>query len=140
MNIRRTACFAASIAALWGGLSGVAAAAQPCFPGYGWYPGLWYNVYVGESVPYFALHPPVYYSYPVPRTYGWSPFAYPPGTMTPEMEAPSAQPQVFRNPYAEQPSSAASDNVAAVKPLRIVNPYAIHDAEAVRLSQSNDEP
>jgi hypothetical protein len=25
--------------------------------------------------PYFALHPPVYYSHPTPRTYGHSPFA-----------------------------------------------------------------
>ncbi len=41
-----------------------------------------------DNVPYFALHPPVYYSYPVPRTYGYSPFAYPPGVMTPESAAP----------------------------------------------------
>src|SRR5688572_4982360 len=27
--------------------------------------------------PYFALHPPVYYSHPVARTYGTSPFACP---------------------------------------------------------------
>ena len=34
-------------------------------------------------IPYYALYPPVYYSYPVARPYGYSPFAYPPGTMTP---------------------------------------------------------
>ena len=37
----------------------------------------------GDGVPYFALFPPVYYSYRVPRTYGYSPFAYPPGILTP---------------------------------------------------------
>src|ERR1700742_789907 len=38
-----------------------------------------------NNVPYYALHPPVYYSYPVPRTYGYSPFAYPPSVMTPDV-------------------------------------------------------
>src|SRR5262245_27891802 len=37
-----------------------------------------------KNVPFYALHPPVYYSYPVPRTYGYSPFAYGPWTMTPD--------------------------------------------------------
>ena len=26
-----------------------------------------------NEVPYFSMFPPVYYSLPVPRTYGWSP-------------------------------------------------------------------
>ena len=39
----------------------------------------WYTGYSSEYVPYYAMHPPVYYSYPVPRPYGYSPFAYPPG-------------------------------------------------------------
>src|SRR5436305_2234169 len=38
-----------------------------------------------NNLPYFALHPPVYYSYPVPRTYGYSPFAYGPEVMTPDV-------------------------------------------------------
>ena len=53
-----------------------------------------------NDVPYFAMFPPVYYSAPVPRTYGWSPFAYPPGTMTPELEAP--MPEEIINPYVPQ--------------------------------------
>ena len=40
--------------------------------------------------PYFSLHPPVYYSYPVPRTYGYSPYAYPGTVMTPEIVSPAA--------------------------------------------------
>lgn len=58
-------------------------------------------------VPYYALFPPVYYSYPVPRTYGYSPFAYPPGTIT-----PAAAPQVaaieYINPFV-RPGSSATD-------------------------------
>ncbi|HEY2883524.1 MAG TPA: hypothetical protein VGJ15_13850 [Pirellulales bacterium] len=57
-----------------------------------------------NDVPYFAMFPPVYYSMPVPRTYGWSPFAYPPGTMTPEVEADS--PEELVNPYV--PGNGAS--------------------------------
>src|SRR5262249_15149277 len=61
------------------------------------------------NVPYFAAHPPVYYSYPVPRTFGYSPFAYPPYVMTPEMSEESA-PVEITNPYVpssrqEQPKS-----------------------------------
>jgi len=43
--------------------------------------------------PYFALHPPVYYSAPVARTYGYSPFAYPGSVRTPEapVEMPAAK-------------------------------------------------
>src|SRR3954454_5104730 len=51
-----------------------------------------------HNLPYFALHPPVYYSCPVPRTYGYSPFAYPPGTMTPDVIGES-QPVTINNPY-----------------------------------------
>ena len=40
--------------------------------------------YNQPRIPYYALYPPVYYSYPVARPYGFSPFAYPPGVMTPD--------------------------------------------------------
>jgi hypothetical protein len=53
-----------------------------------------------NEVPYFSMFPPVYYSVPVPRTYGWSPFAYPPGTMTPEVTAEESQEII--NPYVPQ--------------------------------------
>ena len=48
--------------------------------------------------PYFALHPPVYYSQPVPRTYGYTPFAYPGTKETPALIAPQAA-KVIKNPY-----------------------------------------
>jgi hypothetical protein len=84
-----------------------------------------------NNLPYFALHPPVYYSEPVPRTYGYSPFAYPPGTMTPEIVG-EAQPVTINNPYAPattpakaevKPSDRSASASPAPEPLVIVNPF-----------------
>jgi hypothetical protein len=77
--------------------------------------------------PYFALHPPVYYSAPVPRPYGYSPFAYPGHIQTPE---PVASPELINNPYcaptnlvpAAKSDPAATDS-AAVEPKTIMNPF-----------------
>ena len=55
-----------------------------------------YNYGQYEYIPYYALHPPVYYSLPVPRSYGYSPFAYPPSVMTPEVVI---EPATLENPY-----------------------------------------
>lgn len=113
--------------------------------GYGSYyaPGMYAN---DTRVPYFSLHPPVYYSYPVPRPYGYSPWAYPGWTETPHV--PSAEPQTLVNPYfldaparAIEPKSpsdapqqipakpsalnkqASAKKTHDVQPLRIQNPY-----------------
>jgi hypothetical protein len=109
--------------------------------GAGLYGGFWdigrlYSV-LAEEAPYFAAFPPVYYSYPVPRTYGYSPFAYPPGVMTPEVEL--TQPETIENPYFKgeevpQPNpdeatgtSATVDRTTQARrpnePLVIVNPF-----------------
>ena len=100
-------------AALLCGLAAGEAQAQ-CGGMYGgWYGGYWdigrlYQV-LSQNVPYYSAFPPVYYSMPVPRSYGYSPFAYPPGTMTPEVvEAVSAQEIV--NPYIA-PTSAGGEKV-----------------------------
>lgn len=99
-----------------------AAAYEPWGYYYGW-PAYERSVYVGDSVPFYALHPPVYYSYPVARPYGYSPFAYPPGVRTPEVERP--QPAVVQNPYvAGFVEGGPAASTAKVQPLRIVNPYA----------------
>jgi hypothetical protein len=58
--------------------------------------------------PYYALYPPVYYSYPVARPYGFSPFAYPPGVLTPEVK-PSLSGQTYLNPFV--PSSVEAVDV-----------------------------
>jgi hypothetical protein len=101
------------------------AVAQNCGWG-GWYGG--YSSYSREYIPYFSQHPPVYYSYPVPRTYGWSPYAYPPGTMTPELELQAAPaPTSFRNPFykpeGKTESTASTDSQGSTAALRIVNPF-----------------
>jgi hypothetical protein len=112
-----------------------APAVAGCYGGWGGYYG-GYSLYSRDAIPYFAQNPPVYYSYPVPRTYGWSPYAYPPGTMTPELELPQAPaPVTIHNPYVKP--TAPSESTAAVETrsqstaLRIVNPY---------VQQSSDRP
>lgn len=72
-------------------------------------------------IPYFSLYPPVYYSYPVARPYGWSPFAYPPGTMTPEAKpAPTA---MYRNPYVQPTNTADAELTASRGAKTYYNPY-----------------
>lgn len=104
--------------------------------GYGYlYNNLQYNV------PYFAAFPPVYYSYPVPRTYGNSPFAYPPGVMTPEV-VETVEPAIIDNPHVESslPTKKSApeikkestvDSPIGSDPLVIVNPY-VTEPVAVR--------
>lgn len=93
-----------------------------CITGYSYYPYLPRSVYVQDYIPYFAQHPPVYYSYPVPRPYGYSPYAYPPGTKTPEIVQP--EPMVIQNKFVPRkaPSQQARDRVTSV-PRRVSNPY-----------------
>lgn len=97
--------------------------------GYGWsyalYDGHPVSLYRSGQIPvppYFSLHPPVYYSLPVARTFGYSPFAYPPGIITPD--ASLRCPKVIVNKFVPQKAAAVSsrEKVAAT-PLRIRNPY-----------------
>jgi hypothetical protein len=73
-------------------------------------------------VPYYSLFPPVYYSYPVARPYGYSPFAYPPGTMTPEIQQQTAAVE-YRNPFVPQQPKQASQDKTASAPRMYYNPY-----------------
>ncbi|MDA0660519.1 MAG: hypothetical protein O2931_12770 [Planctomycetota bacterium] len=86
--------------------------------------------------PYFAIHPPVYYSAPVPRTYGYSPYAYPGSFRTPEIEVPT--PAMIENPHVkpsvrEKPVNltASVDSTATDSSQVILNPY-VRQAVAVR--------
>ncbi len=99
-----------------------------CGYGYGYDIGRLYRG-LANNVPHFAAFPPVYYSAPVPRTYGYSPFAYPPGTATPELAA-EAQPVEIVNPHFKPATTtsaeAAEDKVTQVEvtqPLLVMNPY-----------------
>jgi len=78
--------------------------AQCGFPGGGYGYGFGYDVgrlygVLAQNVPHYAAFPPVYYSAPVPRSYGYSPFAYPPGTRTPELLSPTVAAKEILNPF-----------------------------------------
>lgn len=69
-----------------------------------------------RRVPYFAAHPPVYYSVPVPRTYGYSPFAYTPDTRTPDVVPMESGPVEIINPYVPSSATAPQQPAPVVKP------------------------
>jgi hypothetical protein len=136
MNLPRTALFAALLTLT--SFAGTKASAQ-CggyaggWAGYGyWDVGRLYSV-LARNVPYYAAFPPVYYSVPVPRTYGYSPFAYPPGVMTPEVEV--SEPLSINNPYyhgkvepakASSPARPADKTTSTARPKGpkvVLNPY-----------------
>lgn len=73
--------------------------------------------------PYFALHPPVYYSQPVARTYGYSPFAYPGSTPTPAV-APIPTAKVITNPHVTPTKLEKKKVDMNLAQLEILNPYA----------------
>jgi hypothetical protein len=131
--IRRVVCIALG---LFLGSSAALQAAQPygAYGGCGGYGGAWWSdYYMGlahrQEIPHFALYPPVYYSLPVPRTYGYSPFAYPPTVMTPEVVEDKSEtiinPHVPQQPDAEEKPTAMRVTSAV---RMIANPYVVSDA------------
>lgn len=83
-----------------------------------------YAVGTIPTPPYFALHPPVYYETPIPRTYGYSPWAYPPYITTPEIVEPV--PEIIQNKFVPQPSKKSTEKQKMVSaPLKIQNPYVV---------------
>lgn len=87
------------------------------------------RVFGDAILPYYALYPPVYYSAPVPRPYGFSPYALPPGMPPAEaMPVPAAEPELTVNPYFKPKNPPGnedqpSDQQTVFKPQLIVNPY-----------------
>ncbi len=140
MNLRLKAClFLAVVAAT--SLASSSAKAQffgGCGSGYGWGYGIPYNVYGQDSIPYFALYPPVYYSHPVPRPYGFSPFAYPPGVTTPNGVAFYSS-NTFSPQARHRVNSRAAVKTAAA-PLVIENPYFQKEGKAMARSASPPQP
>ena len=100
--------------------------------GHGFYGGYLSGGYVGIGIPHFAKHPPVYYSHPVARPYGWSPYAYPPGVQTP---VPTVKPAaaMIVNPYvkpraeANKPKAKTASDVSRPGPVMITNPFVVGD-------------
>jgi hypothetical protein len=128
MNTRLLALAVAAVALVCF-MTPQAPAGDGCY-GYGYGLGYLYQS-LDYNVPYFAAHPPVYYSYPVPRTYGYSPFAYPPGVMTPEV-VEQAKPVQIVNPYVPKAKKTSSESQPdrqagsrhQPQPLVVINPYA----------------
>ncbi|HVC95362.1 MAG TPA: hypothetical protein VND64_16825 [Pirellulales bacterium] len=140
MHLRVKLCCLLGAVVAWG-MSGSAAQAQ--FGGNGFYLyNLPQNLYGNgnDSIPFYSLHPPVYYSMPVPRTYGYSPFAYPPGFMTPEILP--AEPKVMLNPHAPRRSSPKrTGERVTMSPRIIVNPYVAqtrHSSNRVAIREAVD--
>lgn len=121
----------------WGGYGG----------GYGW-------GYLGTRVgfvpqpPYYAIHPPVYYSAQIMRRpYGASPYAwpatYPPYTQQfiDAQSVPKSDPAMFFNPYVQgngggqlpppRVGPGAGDS-SRVQPQLIINPYVVNQGIAAK--------
>jgi hypothetical protein len=86
-----------------------------------------------QSMPYFSVHPPVYYGKRYTRPYGVSPFAawpqmQPNSSYAPQMDSTRMmkRPHVIVNPYLHTaPASAKAPSVVQKRPQRkvIMNPY-----------------
>jgi len=141
MRILRATCGLGALALLLGMTS--AASAQWGFGGYGG--GYGYGYGFGEAYsmnppPYFAMFPPVYYSGITPRPYGFSPFAYPPGVMTPQ---PSVVSTGGYRRYARRPVASRASTASAPRPAPVIieNPFVLPAAERPsRLSDGRPLP
>lgn len=115
------------------------ASAQVAFGPGGYGLGFFNYGYEAPRIPYYALYPPVYYSYPVARPYGYSPFAYPPGVLTPEI-APRTSAVIYRNPFVGSKKAAAppSDDKTTSRARMYYNPY-VAPADTASLAK-HDQP
>ena len=94
------------------GLSIAASNADAQYYGYNFAPS--YNVYSLDRIPHFAQFPPVYYSYPVARPYGYSPYAYPGWVQTPAVNPVHVAPVIIQNPYASFTSPPKRESLPEV--------------------------
>lgn len=92
-----------------------ASAQSPLLFGYGY--GNWgsYGDSGWRTLPYFAEHPPVYYSHPIPRPYGFSPYATPPFLLPAELQVTQPQAEEIINPYFRPKSDDAEDSQEGVE-------------------------
>jgi len=92
------------------------------FPWFGYgYSGSLYGLGYVPVPPYYALHPPVYYSHPVSRPYGDSPFA-----AYPRPSSTSDSPRLIVNPFASSANKADAKSPSGddtPTPSPIVNPF-----------------
>jgi hypothetical protein len=111
-------------------------------------PSSLYSLGYAGIPPQFALHPPVYYSAPVARPYGYSPFPLPAGVSPAEPFI--SKPIEIENPYfapGQDAPEAKEDKKKKAKPAAekdsvtkiIVNPYYVADPSAVASKATNQE-
>ncbi len=105
----------------------------PALYGYG-FSGTLYGLGRIPVPPYFALHPPVYYSEQVARPYGLSPFAY----RSAPVESHRIKPTVITNPFVKRTPAVAprkkpapKDTVTARGEV-IINPFFEQTLEVVQ--------
>ena len=114
--------------------AGASAQAQDCGCGYGYgygnYAFLGYPFAYSQGAnyvpPYFAIHPPVYYSpHIIARPYGWSPYAWPSTAMVPA--TPAARPMVIMNAHVKAAESKVAESkpqmIDGIQPEEIANPF-----------------
>ena len=141
--MKKTSILFASIAALVLSAASTARADWPWdyayFGGYNW--GFQrYALTNNQMPPYFAMFPPVYYRAPIQaRTYGVSPFAYPPCNCRPTVAAVAPEPEVIDNPHVKpdpdakpmpKPKKSANGKTARVEPQVIFNRFVTDGPEA----------
>jgi hypothetical protein len=106
------------------GVGASSAQAQFFAPSYGFAGGTGpYNLYTQDTPPFYALYPPVYYSRPVARAYGFSPFAYPPGYSTPQNYVSAPLGTQTSDIYDAGAPSGSAVAVNAPTPLMVENPF-----------------
>jgi hypothetical protein len=105
------------------GAAASSAHAQIFAPSYGFAGGTGpYNIYIQDTPPFYAIYPPVYYSQPMSRAYGFSPFAYPPGVPTPQNQV-TAPLGVQTSAVYDSNAIPAPADAFAQAPLTIENPF-----------------
>ncbi len=124
------------VAALALAVAATPAQADDCGCGYGAGFGYGYNGFWGAPLaysqgsayvpPYYAIHPPVYYSpHIIARPYGWSPFAWPSTALMPA--APVARPMVIMNAHVKTADSRVAEAkpqmIDGIQPEEIANPF-----------------
>ena len=108
-----------------------ASAQNGCF-GSGYGDGAYFGFYnrrwldAGRLPPYFSQFPPVYYSAPIARPYGWSPFAIRPQEFD-RLPTIAIEPKMVLNPFVKPESTVTNStdekSAAAPKPKMIINPF-----------------
>jgi hypothetical protein len=98
--------------------------------------GTMYGLGIVPVPPYYALHPPVYYSCPVPRSYGYSPYAYPGCVQTPEVDF-----RALENGEEVEPAAPGNEELPAQQTSKvargewIANPFVLNPSHGMIANQ-----